>query len=258
MNPVVRFINRMDATAWRAILVTVGLLVGLALVLLFGRLVLFSGGEGEGILARAQELLTGLRSSPLGLLAVIVLFCIAAFLGAPQFGLIGAAVLAFGPVLGFFYAWFATLCSASLTFWVGRLSGMSLVRRYGGGSIQRMSRFMGRNAFVASAVVRNVPTAPFIVVNMAFGVSEAKYLHFLGGAALGVIPKTLLTALFGQAIAASLAGNPLFALGAVVAMAFLWIPLMLFARKRLEEQPTGTVKPAPEDSGADQNGSESV
>lgn len=237
MNSIVKFLNRMDATAWRAVLVTALLLVGVLAVLIFGKLILFRGESGAGLFAQAQDFLASLRASPFGLPAVIAFFCVMAFLGAPQFGLIGATVLAFGPVLGFFYSWIATMCSASLTFWIGRLSGMSLVRRYGGDSIQRMSRFMGRNALVASAVVRNVPTAPFIVVNMAFGVSEAKYILFLAGLALGVIPKTLLTALFGQAVASSLAGNPVFAVIAVVAMAVLWIPLMLFARSRIARSP---------------------
>lgn len=236
MNPVVKFLNRMDATAWRAVIVTSLLLAGLVAIFLFGRLVLLND-DGPGLLARAEDFLTGLRSSPFGLLAVIVFFCVMAFLGAPQFGLIGVVVLAFGPVLGFFYSWFAALCSGSLTFWIGRWTGMTMIRRYGGQSIQRMSRFMGRNAFAASAIVRNVPTGPFVVVNMAFGASEAKYLHYIAGMAVGVIPKTLLTALFGQAVAASLAGNPMFAVFAVIAMGVIWIALMLFARSRMAKSP---------------------
>lgn len=233
MNPVTKFLNRMDATAWRAVIVTALLLIGVLAVLIVGRLFLLRGEDGEGLLSQAQDMMGSMRSSPFGLIAVIIFFCVMAFLGAPQFGLIGVVVLAFGPVLGFFYSWFAALCSGSLTYWIGRMTGMSMIRRYGGQSIQRMSRFMGRNAFAASAIVRNVPTGPFVVVNMAFGASEAKYLPYIAGMAVGVIPKTLLTALFGQAVASSLAGNPMFAIGAVVAMAALWIPLMLFARSRI-------------------------
>lgn len=235
MNPFFKFLTRLDATAWRAVGVTSALLVGVLAVLLFGKLVLFNGEHD--IFQDVQGILESLRTSPFGLLAVIVLFCVTAFLGAPQFGLIGAVVLAFGPVLGFCYSWIATLVSAAMTFWLGRVSGMTLVRRYGGDSIRRMSKFMGKNAFLASAIVRNVPTAPFIVVNMAFGVTEAKFLHFMAGAAIGIIPKTLLTALFGQVVVSSLAGNPVFAAIAVIAMTVLWIPIMLIARTRLGEMP---------------------
>ena len=240
MNALMTFLSRMDKSAWRSIIVTSLLLLGVLGVLIAGRVFVFSGETGEGMLSSVQTFLEGLRHSPFALVFVIGFFCLMAFFGAPQFGLMGAVVLAFGPVLGFFYAWFATLCSASLTFWVGRLAGMDMVRRYGGDSIQRLSRFMGRNAFLASGIVRNVPTAPFIVVNMAFGASEAKYTHFVGGAALGIIPKILLTALFGQAIASSLSGNPWFAAVAVIAMALLWIGIMLFARSRLSGAGNGS------------------
>ena len=36
-----------------------------------------------------------------------------AFIGAPQFILIAACVVAFGPSLGFFYSWAATVASAA-------------------------------------------------------------------------------------------------------------------------------------------------
>ncbi|MFC6197090.1 TVP38/TMEM64 family protein [Ponticaulis profundi] len=244
MNPILKFVNRMDASAWRSVIVTLLLLVSVISILLMGRLMLFTGEE-DGLMADVQTYLQSLRSSPFGLLAVIVVFCILAFLGAPQFGLMGAAVLAFGPWLGFLYAWIGTIVSASLTFWCGRWFGISLVKRYGGESIQRLSRFMGRNDFLASAVVRNVPTAPFIVVNMAFGASEARFLHYAAGVAVGIIPKTLLMALFGQAVAQSLAGNPLFAFGALAAMVVLWIALMLFARTRIKNNE----KPVPAEQG---------
>lgn len=250
MNPVVKFLNRMDATAWRAIIVTSLLLLGIVAIFVFGRLILFSGESGQGVMADAEAMLSNLKASPLGLVAVIVFFCVMAFLGAPQFGLIGVVVLAFGPVLGFAYSWIAALASGSLTFWVGRMTGMTLVRRYGGQSMLRMSRFMGRNAFAASAIVRNVPTGPFVVVNMAFGASEAKYLHYISGLAVGVIPKTFLTALFGQAIASSLAGNPMIAGAAIIGMAVLWIPLMLLARSRMPKDPEVPEADVPQDENA--------
>ncbi|WP_293612154.1 VTT domain-containing protein [Ponticaulis sp.] len=235
MNRIVKFIGRMDASAWRALIITGLLLTSVVLMLVVGKMFLFDG-EGDGLMAQLQTYLHEHRTAPYMFLVVAVLYCVLAFLGAPQFGLIGMTVLAFGSVLGFFYAWGATLVSASVAFWIGRGFGMSLVQRYGGDSILRLSRFMGRNVFIASAIVRNVPTAPAIVVNMAFGASDARFSGFLAGTGLGIIPKTLMIALFGQAVAQSLTGNPLFAAVSVVAMALLWIPLMLFARSNLAEK----------------------
>ena len=192
---------------------------------------------------RAGARREALRGSPWGLPALIAVFCLSAFIGAPQFGLIAAAVVAFGPSTGFFYSWIATLVSGALTFWLGRLAGEGTFRRYAGETANRMSAFIGRNAFMASMIVRNVPTAPFIVVNMAFGVSQAKFLHFMAGMAIGVLPKTALVAFAGGSVLAALKGAPWIAVAAALVAAFGWIGLMLFSRLRLR---SGRVAEAPQ------------
>jgi len=233
MGPVLTFLNRMDKSAWRAILVSVGLFAGVAAILVVGKLVVMSGSSGEGIFSQIETVLLSLRDHPLGLLAVILLFCSMAFLGAPQFGLIAAVVFAFGSVQGFAYSWIATLCSLSLTFWVGRWMGVETVRKYGGETVNRLLKFVGKNDFIASMIVRNVPTAPFIIVNMAFGVSYAKFSRFIAGAAIGIIPKTAIVAFAGEAVKSAVEGNPFIAALAGVAMIVIWVPLMLFARNRV-------------------------
>ena len=168
---------------------------------------------------------------PWGLPVIIAVFCLAAFLGIPQFGLIAATVVAFGPAQGFAYSWLATLVSGTTSFWAGRLAGEQTFRRYAGGGANRMSEFIGHNGFTASVLVRVVPTAPFVVVNMAFGVSHTKYLHFIAGLALGVVPKTALVAFAGQSLMSALTGSPWLALFAALAAAVAWIIVMLIARR---------------------------
>ncbi|MFC7291853.1 TVP38/TMEM64 family protein [Hirschia litorea] len=242
MTPIFSFLNRMDKSAWRAVFVTVGLFLVVAAILAFGKLVLMNGDPNEGLMADMQTWLMSLRGSAFGLPALIILFCIMAFIGAPQFGLIGLAVVAFGPFQGSAYAWVATMVSMAMTFWVGRLVGVETVRKYGGDTINRMSVFVGKNDFLASMIVRNVPTAPFIVVNMAFGVSHAKFSRFMAGAAIGILPKIALVYFFGKAATAVLKGNPWIAVAAVAGSIVIWVPLMLFARRRVSE-PTESVTP---------------
>lgn len=236
MGPVLTFINRMDKSAWRAVGVSAGLFLVVGLILVFGKFVLMDGASGDGLLSEVQANLIDLQDNPLGLPAVIILFCVMAFLGAPQFGLIAAVVFAFGPIQGFAYSWVATICSLTLTFWVGRWMGVETVRKYGGDTVNRLARFVGKNDFFASMIVRNVPTAPFIIVNMAFGVSYAKFERYLAGAAIGIIPKTAIVAFAGEAVRSAVEGNPLIAALAGLAMIAIWVPLMLFARRRVTEQ----------------------
>ena len=239
MRSLIAFLNRMDKTRWRAALVTLGLFAGVAVILVIGKTAILRGGDDSGLMGQLQAGLLSMRDSPLGLLAVIALFCGTAFIGAPQFGLIAAAVVAFGPWRGFCYSWIATMCSMALTFWVGRWAGVETVRKYGGDTINRISHFVGKNDFLASMIVRNVPTAPFIIVNMAFGVSHARFWRYMAGAAIGVLPKTALVAFGGQAVMSALKGNVWLAVLAVVGSFGLWIPLMLLSRRRVTGEEEG-------------------
>lgn len=189
------------AASRRAILLGLALLLVIAGVFVAGR---------AGLLPDADTVtswMTTLSESPWGLVAVIAVFCLAAFAGIPQFALIATAVAVFGPWYGAGYSWIANMISGALTFWVGRAAGEQAFRRYAGPSAQRLSRFVGRNALVTSAIVRNVPTGPFLLVNMAFGVSSAKFRDFWIGMGIGVLPKIALVAFAGRSVLAALQGN---------------------------------------------------
>ncbi len=227
MSVLPRFLTRLDATAQRSVLITLalfGLVIAIFLV----------GKAGIGLDMRAVEgTISSFSESPLAPLILIAIFCVAAFLGAPQFGLIAMAVAVFGPWQGMAYSWLATMISGAVTFWVGRFAGEETFRRYAGNMANRMSSFIGRNAFAASAIVRNVPTGPFLVVNMAFGISSARFLPFWAGMAIGIVPKILLVAFAGQSLLAALQGAPWIAVGAALAAGGLWIAIMLYARRRV-------------------------
>lgn len=200
--------------------------------------------------------MTNAAESPYGLPALILVFCAAAFLGVPQFALIAMSIALFGPWFGSLYAWIANLVSGTVTFWTGRLAGEKTFRRYAGKTANRLSGFVGRNAFITSAIVRNVPAGPFLLVNMAFGVSQAKYTHFLAGMALGGLPKIILLAFAGQSVMSALKGNPLIAIAMALAAIFLYFALALYSRSRMSAREktvplieAETVDTAPRDEG---------
>jgi uncharacterized membrane protein YdjX (TVP38/TMEM64 family) len=235
MSRLWSFLLAMDARAWRAIAVTAGLFASIALIFLFGRTTI--GVETEREL---EAWLGGFDGSPWGLPATIAVFTLAAFIGAPQFLLIAACVVAFGPWSGFLYAWIATVVSAAVTFYVGRIAGAKALSRFGGDKLNRLSRFVGRNAFMGSFIIRNVPSAPFIVVNMAFGLSRASFPGFLAGCALGVLPKTALVAFFGGSFMTAVAGDGVWTSAILAAVGVAWLGLMLAARAVLERRARST------------------
>ena len=68
-------------------------------------------------------------------------------------------------------------------------------------------RMIGKNGFMASLIVRLVPSAPFIVVNMAAGVTPMKLRDFAAGTAIGIVPKIALTAFAGNSIVQAMKGG---------------------------------------------------
>ena len=80
--------------------------------------------------------------------------------------------------------------------------------------------------------MRLVPTGPFILVNMAAGISSVRFRSFLIGTALGIIPKIAVVALLAQGILSGVQQDWLmlvFMLGAL-----LIIGLVIILRKRLK------------------------
>jgi uncharacterized membrane protein YdjX (TVP38/TMEM64 family) len=225
MNKLLAFLNNMDARAWRTVWVSLALLGGVGLIIVLGRTGVL------GISDDVEPMLESLREGPWGLPATIVLFTITSFVAAPQFALAAACVVAFGPALGFTYAMIGTVVSSWLHFYIGRFGGVKLVERYGGNTVNRLSRFIGRNDFVASTIVRNVPVAPAIVVNMAFGASHAKFWRFIAGVVVGSIPKIGIVALLGQSVLSAMGGGVILGLGIGATVIGIWVTMAVMARR---------------------------
>ena len=231
MRWIIDFLSNMEARRWRAVLAT---------ALLLGAMIgLFAIGKSQLGLEAEDQLeawLAGFRHGPWGLVAAIAVFTVAAFFGAPQFILIAACVVAFGPWFGFLYSWIATVVSAGVTYWLGRGPTARLLERHGGRTVGRLTRFVGKNAFYTSFMIRNVPSAPFIVVNMAFGAARASFPGFLAGCALGVLPKTALVAFFGGSFMTAVSGDGVWTSVILAGVALAWLILMLCVRELVKRR----------------------
>lgn len=227
------------------------LFAGLAILVL--ALGVFALGK-LGVLPGREESLAWLQTlseSPLGLPAVILVFCIAAFLGVPQFALIAAAIAVFGPLPGGIYAWVANMISGAVTFWIGRAGGEAALRRYAGPRVQKLSRLIGQNALIASAVVRNVPAGPFLLVNMAFGASAATFRDYWIGMGLGILPKIAVIAVGWKTIVEAFTGDPLKAVlfGTLAVAIYAGAAFLIVRRARKAWQDIPEPAPGAVDSG---------
>ena len=237
MRRIIDFVTNMDARAWRAAAVSFLLFGGVGVVFLFGAEVLGFNGE-----ATVEHWLGLAAHGPWALPTAVAAFALLAFVGVPQFVLIAAAVVAFGGWAGFAYSWIGTMVSALVGFYLGRLAGARTLDAFASEGVRQFMALVGRNGFWASLIVRLVPSAPFIVVNMAAGVTPMKAWHFVAGTALGIVPKIAVTAFAGNSIVQAMrgeGGGHWLMLGAIVA---IWVIIGWYARKWLKSREAAAVQ----------------
>jgi uncharacterized membrane protein YdjX (TVP38/TMEM64 family) len=227
---LIQFLTNMDARAWRSVAVSFALFGGVGLVFVFGDQVLGFGGE-----AQVQSWLTAARG-PWALPVAVAAFAALAFIGVPQFVLIAAAVVAFGPWTGMAYSWVGTMVSALVGFALGRLFGGRLLRDLHSPGVERFMALIARNGFTAALVVRLAPSAPFIVVNMAAGVTPMGLASFTAGTAIGIVPKIALTAFAGHSFVRMMNGGGVGPVALMAGAAALWVAGGFAARRWLRSR----------------------
>ena len=240
MGRLIRFILDMDARAWRTLVVTFLLFGGAGLIFLLAIPALGFNGE-----ATVGHWLGVAAKSPFALLIAVGAFAVLAFAGVPQVVLIAAAVVAFGAELGFVYSWIGTMVSATVGFWLGRITGGRLLRQVGGEKLKSFMAMIGRNGFLASLIVRLVPSAPFVVVNMAAGMTPMRFSSFALGAAIGIVPKIMLTVMAGHSVTHARSGQLLVNGGLFVLALSIWMGAGLWARRWIRRQEAEAAQPSP-------------
>ena len=118
-----------------------------------------------------------------------------------------AAVIAFGPWLGFGYSLAGIVGSAVLTYYIGRRMRRDTVRRLAGPKLDRMIEVLKKYGLLAMTLLRLVPIAPFAVESIVAGAIHVRLRDVVIGTAIGMVPGTLATTVFGDAIETTLAGT---------------------------------------------------
>jgi uncharacterized membrane protein YdjX (TVP38/TMEM64 family) len=176
-------------------------------------------------------LTAGQALGPAGIVAVAAAFCLLALLGAPQFLLVAGTAAVFGPVVGFAYSFVGNMLACLLGFWIGKGLGSGALRKMGGPGLERFMARLERHDILACALIRLVPTAPFMIVNMALGATSIRLVPFIIGTAIGSAPKIALLAWGGGAVRQISTGGGLLHWLLLAAVIASWIAMGLIARQ---------------------------
>jgi phosphatidylserine/phosphatidylglycerophosphate/cardiolipin synthase-like enzyme/uncharacterized membrane protein YdjX (TVP38/TMEM64 family) len=148
----------------------------------------------------AQEF-AGRGWAPLVILAAYTPACLVMF---PRPLITLAAVVAFGPRLGFVYALTGILLAALLSYLAGLRIPRATVRKLAGQRLLRLADRVRRRGLFAMTALRLVPVAPFVVVGVVAAAIGVRLSHYLIGTLLGMLPGTLATTIFGSELETAL------------------------------------------------------
>ncbi|WP_342452481.1 VTT domain-containing protein [Pararoseomonas baculiformis] len=128
------------------------------------------------------------------------LFLLLGFVAFPVNVLILGTAAAFGTWPGLAYAAVGAMVSAAATYGAGRKLGPNLLRRVLGPRINRVSQAVNRNGILAVTTIRLLPVAPFTLVNLVAGAMRIRFLDYMVGTALGLLPGIALLSLAGESL----------------------------------------------------------
>lgn len=132
--------------------------------------------------------------------------------------LLAAAGAIYGSGTGFAVGLTGATASALLAFAIGRWIGRDRVRLLSGAGMARVVRAMPRHGVLVVTMLRLLPVAPFVVVNLVAGAARIRILDFLIGTFLGMVPIAGTMALFGDRAAAVLRAPNAFNMGVLAAL----------------------------------------
>ncbi|WP_344416179.1 TVP38/TMEM64 family protein [Pseudonocardia ailaonensis] len=178
---------------WRPVLAGVGLLALVAVVLLLARTY---GIPGIGDLRRMTAE-AGVWA-PLLFLGLQAGLCVTP---VPRTVFTLTAGLLFGSVFGLVLTLTGTVLAAVIAYFLVRATGGRLVERYVRGSAVRWARTrLDHHGTLAVTSMRLVPFIPFSALNYVCGLSAVRFLPYLVGTVVGIIPGTVAIVVLGDAV----------------------------------------------------------
>jgi uncharacterized membrane protein YdjX (TVP38/TMEM64 family) len=143
-----------------------------------------------------------LLNLPMGPVLILGGYVLAVLMAVPVAVLITLGALVFGPWPGMAYALAGMVSGAVVTYGMGRFVGAQKVDEWSStGRMHALAQALKRRGLWAIVLVRIVPLAPFVLVNLAAGAIRVPLKHYVLGTFLGLAPGTIMLSLFTDRLA---------------------------------------------------------
>lgn len=216
---------------WRWLVLTVYLCVLVSLAVLWQRPDMHHWLDPQALSDKGRLLL----DTPLGPLAVMVGYVLAVMLGMPVLVLITVGALVFSPWPGMAYALFGMVAGAVVTYGIGRYTGAQTMDRWTQGRLALLSRHLQRRGLVTMMLVRVMPVAPFIMVNMVAGALRVRLRDYVLGTFFGLLPGTVMISLFMERLSEAWRSPGASSYAALAACVLVLIVVFWWMRRKLRQ-----------------------
>jgi uncharacterized membrane protein YdjX (TVP38/TMEM64 family)/phosphatidylserine/phosphatidylglycerophosphate/cardiolipin synthase-like enzyme len=170
---------------------------------------------------------------PLSIVAVIGSYVLGSVILFPITILMLATIFVYGPVYGFIYSLIGSVAAAAFTYWLGTVLARNRVRELAGNKLNRISSLIAKKGLLTVIFARMLPIAPFSIINVVAGASHIRFVDFILGTAIGMLPGLIGMTLFGNSLKSAIKNPDPFS---IVILIFVIGSLLLLAtiiRKRL-------------------------
>jgi uncharacterized membrane protein YdjX (TVP38/TMEM64 family) len=174
-----------------------------------------------------------MKNSPFSLLVVLGSYLAGSLVLFPITILMLATIFLYGPVFGFSYSLIGSVAAAAFTYWIGRAIARNRVREIAGNKLNRISSLIAKKGLLTIIFARVLPIAPFSIINIVAGASHVRFVDFILGTAIGMLPGLLGMTLFGNSLKSAIKNPDPFSVFILIVVVGSLLLLAAIIRKRL-------------------------
>ncbi len=152
-----------------------------------------------------RAVLKSVRGEPWAILVVVTVFVLAGAIVFPINLMVLTTAAVFGPWLGILYGGAGIVSSGLVMYFIGGRLGREALHRVLGERWRLALEGVRKRGLLAVVTLRLLPVVPFTLVNLAAGASGIRFLDFLIGTMIGILPGLVLLSIMGDRIVRILA-----------------------------------------------------